>query len=154
VFLSGFQLFYLGRILYSRPLQHVCDNLVEITNEIFFTVLALILVYLNTEDKWKGSNTSIYMYILISNNFVIVSIMFGNLMRNIFVKCKAKCSKNSKTAPKAPQPKPPIILARPSTTSKIYTKSDLSGATKLSTNQLAQQPQNNIIIKKIPRKTD
>mmetsp|Transcript_9278 Transcript_9278/g.8936 ORF Transcript_9278/g.8936 Transcript_9278/m.8936 type:complete len:95 (-) Transcript_9278:50-334(-) len=94
------------------------------------------------------------MYILISNNFVIVSIMFGNLMRNIFVKCKAKCSKNSKTAPKAPQPKPPIILARPSTTSKIYTKSDLSGATKLSTNQLAQQPQNNIIIKKIPRKTD
>ncbi|CAI2384176.1 unnamed protein product [Moneuplotes crassus] len=105
VFLSVFQLFYFSRIVYSRPLAGKCENIVEITNEVFFTVLACLLLHLNTTDVWEGTNTSVYLYILISNNVVIAMIMLSNLIYDLSCKLKRRCSKTIKTQakPKAPE---------------------------------------------------
>ncbi|CAI2384325.1 unnamed protein product [Moneuplotes crassus] len=111
-FMSVYQLLYVIRLAWSRPFENICDNLVEIINELFFTVACCSLCYLNTDSAWEGMGTELYMYLLMSNNFVIVSIMFANTIRSFATKCKKKCSKSTKTSQK-PQPPKPLTIKPP-----------------------------------------
>lgn len=83
-FIVMFQVLYLFRIIYVRPFESTTDNLVEITNEVFFTTACCLLVYLNNDNAWSGTNTDYYLILLISNNLVVVMIMLGKFLNIIY----------------------------------------------------------------------
>ena len=71
------QVVYLVFMVYSRPFEVVENNIVELTNEVFFTFLLMALWHLNTEENWKGTATDVYMFVLMGNNIVIAMILFS-----------------------------------------------------------------------------
>ena len=75
--LSIIQFLYILSLLYLRPYRETKGNLIEILNEIYFGFLALFLAIVNTEDKWNSTKTNTYMWVLISNTFVVLVIALG-----------------------------------------------------------------------------
>jgi hypothetical protein len=71
------QVIYLIFLAYLRPFELAENNIVELTNEVFFTFLLTSLCYLNTEARWNGTATDVYMYILMGNNIAIATILFS-----------------------------------------------------------------------------
>jgi hypothetical protein len=70
------QAIYIVTLMCSRPFIKTDDNLVEIINEVFFTILLSSLTYLNSEEIWKGVKTDIYYYTLLGNNVVMILVLF------------------------------------------------------------------------------
>jgi hypothetical protein len=70
------QAIHILTLMYLRPFRKTDDNLVEIINEVFFTVLLSSLAYLNSEEIWKGVKTDVYYYTLLGNNVVIILVLF------------------------------------------------------------------------------
>ena len=62
--LSIIQFCYVIWIIVLRPFSETKGNIIEIINELFFIVLLGSLVYLNSEENWNATNTSIYQYSL------------------------------------------------------------------------------------------
>lgn len=80
--LAIFQVIYFVRIITMLPYENQVENLVEITNEIFFIILSGSLFYWNTEDVWKGSAADGYIIILVANNAAVLSIILGKFINN------------------------------------------------------------------------
>ena len=73
--LSIFQIWYLIYIVILRPFEEKRNNIIEIVNEIFFCILLISLIFLNSESVWNSTLIEIYMWIIISNTlafFIIV----------------------------------------------------------------------------------
>ena len=75
--LSIIQFLYILSLLYLRPYEETKGNLIEILNEIYFGFLVLFLAIVNTEDEWNSAKTNTYMWILVSNTFVVLVIVLG-----------------------------------------------------------------------------
>ena len=75
--LSSVQLAYVIYLSWVRPYVEVKGNLIEILNEIYFSVLLAALFILNTESEWTSLKTSIYMWMLVSNTLVVFIIVIG-----------------------------------------------------------------------------
>jgi hypothetical protein len=71
------QVIYLVFMVYSRPFELLENNIVELTNEVFFTFLLTALWHLNTKEKWTRIATDVYMFVLMGNNIVIAMILFS-----------------------------------------------------------------------------
>ena len=71
------QVFYILNLSYLRPYEETKGNLIEIFNEIYFGFLILFLAIVNTEDEWNSIKTNIYMWVLVSNTFVMLVIVLG-----------------------------------------------------------------------------
>ena len=69
---------YLPIIIALRPFKKVTDNLIEIMNEVFFLVLLSLLMFLNKSDEWDSTTKNVYLNIIVSNSFAILSLMLGN----------------------------------------------------------------------------
>ena len=82
--LSIIQFFYVIWIIVLRPFSETKGNIIEIINELFFIVLLGSLVYLNSEENWNATNTSIYVWIITSNNLVAFIIVLGTFQHLIF----------------------------------------------------------------------
>ena len=80
VILTILQLIYFVWLSYLRPYEWRKENLIEILNEIYFSLLLLLLSIFNTEDEWSYSKTTIYMWILVSNTFIIFIIVSCKLV--------------------------------------------------------------------------
>ena len=74
------QLIYLGYICYLRPFKEFKDNLIEIMNEAYFLLLLSSLLYLNTADKWSSTFISIYMWVLQSDNLILINIILCHFL--------------------------------------------------------------------------
>ena len=77
IVLSLIQFFYISSLIYLRPYEEAKDNLIEILNEIYFGLLALFLAIVNIEDQWNSTKTNTYMWVLVSNPFVVLVIVSG-----------------------------------------------------------------------------
>ena len=77
IVLSLIQFFYILSLLYLRPYEETKGNLIEILNEIYFGFFVLFLGIVNTEDKWNSIKTNAYMWVLVSNTFVVLIIVSG-----------------------------------------------------------------------------
>ena len=75
--LSIIQLWYLVFIIFLRPFANKKDNIIEISNEIFFWALLSSLIFLNTESDWNPAITDIYMWTIALNSMFIFSIMMS-----------------------------------------------------------------------------
>ena len=58
--LIGLQLVYLGVLVFIRPYEEVKWNIVEIINEVYFTLLLAFLLKYNTVTDWIGTPTTVY----------------------------------------------------------------------------------------------
>ena len=77
IFLSIIQVVYILNLSYLRPYEETKGNLIEILNEIYFGFLVLFLAIVNTEDEWNSIKTNTYMWVLVSNTFVVLVIVLG-----------------------------------------------------------------------------
>ena len=71
------QLIYLPTIVYLRAFKRVTDNIIDIMNEVYFLVLLIILIFYNKESHWDLSTSYAYLYLIMSNFCVILTLMLG-----------------------------------------------------------------------------
>ena len=75
VILSILEIWYLIYIVILRPFKEKKDNIIEITNEIFFSVLLSSLIFLNSENDWNSILIDIYIWIIMSNTLTVFIII-------------------------------------------------------------------------------
>ena len=73
------QLLYGGFIIYSRPYKERKENIIEIINEIYFTLFLSTFMALNYEDDWNSFKISVYIWTHVSNFVMVFIIVFGKL---------------------------------------------------------------------------
>ena len=69
------QIWYLIYIIIFSPFKEKRNNIIEISNEIFFSILLNSLIFLNSEGDWNSTLTEVYMWIIISNTLTIFIII-------------------------------------------------------------------------------
>lgn len=79
IILISLQIMYMGAIIALRPFKETTNNLVEIVNEVFFTGFLGSQFHLNSSDRWSDKTTDVFIYFLMSNNFVVMLILLGKL---------------------------------------------------------------------------
>ena len=84
VILSLIQIGYVVYLSYIRPYKDSKGNLIEILNEFYFCFLIIYLIAINTENEWSILKEKIYLYVLVSNTFVIFMIDLGKVWHKIF----------------------------------------------------------------------
>ena len=77
--LSFIQLFYFVFIIILRPFESIKDNIIEISNEIFYCILLWFLIFWNSEENWSPKITEVYIWIITSNYIETFIIIFGKL---------------------------------------------------------------------------
>ena len=84
IILTIIQALYTICLSYLRPYKETKGNIIEILNEIYFGFLILFLTFTNTEDEWNSVKTSIYMWVLVTNTFIVFIIVLGKTWITIF----------------------------------------------------------------------
>ena len=73
--LTVIQVAYFAYLSYLRPYVGIKGNLIEILNELYFSFLILFLAIVNNEGKWSSNKERSYMWILVSNTFIVFFIV-------------------------------------------------------------------------------
>jgi len=76
------QLFYTCLLLYIRYFEKIKDNIIEIYNECVYWVLLILLVYFQTESRWNGVVTNVYMGLMMSCGFFLLAVSLSMLDKN------------------------------------------------------------------------
>ena len=103
---SAIQLSYIAILCFLRPFQHTKDMLSNWVNEGVYFVLCILLTFFNTEDRWSLAVENMYIWIIISNNLILIilDIVF-------WFKWKSKtfiAANIEKTEVYKVEPKPPL----------------------------------------------
>lgn len=77
IWLFVIQAGYLTLFLVIRPYNKVYMNLLECTNEVYFSALIIIFFVLNNDKKWTDSRSNTVLTLLMSNSIVVLAIMLG-----------------------------------------------------------------------------
>ena len=77
VFFVSVQIVYLISLIVLRPMETVKDNIIEILNEIWFSMLTGGLSYLHHEKAWNKTFEDIYYYLLVSNSIIVAMIVLS-----------------------------------------------------------------------------
>jgi hypothetical protein len=67
-------------ILIARPFDTTKGNVIEIVNELIYTVLSLSLFYLNNKSAWQKSLQYVYIALIISCSAITGLITFVDLI--------------------------------------------------------------------------
>ena len=87
------QFVYLSLFIIVRPYNWVKDNVLEITNEVYYFVMITLLVHFNSDSRWTGTAETLYFCLIVANSITIVLIMISKILINKF--SKNKFSKNN-----------------------------------------------------------
>ncbi|CAI2368231.1 unnamed protein product [Moneuplotes crassus] len=99
------QVAYSANILYLRPMESKLNNLVECTNEIFYIFFVAFLLKFNSEQKWEGWPTSVYLWVVLANSAVIsVLILAGGVSDCVNKISTWKCKKPMDKMPNLQNP--------------------------------------------------
>ena len=71
---SAVQLLYMAVIIIQRAYESKILNLIEILNEIFFSIFLLYLFIYNSESEWRNEPKIVYSSLLVLNNLFILLI--------------------------------------------------------------------------------
>ena len=85
------QALYLTHLIIIRPFKEIGDNLLEIINELFYSLLITLLVHFNSVSRWTKSVESLYLFLIIANSFwsvllIISKISIWYILGSILVK--------------------------------------------------------------------
>ena len=79
-----FQVCYLWFSVFFKPFSEIKDNILEMMNEVFYTLLWSSLIYFQTQDKWSQVFENIYIGLMMLNNWIFALISFCNFIYNYF----------------------------------------------------------------------
>ena len=79
-----------------RPFAEVKSNIIEIMNEVIFSILCIILTVLNQKSMWFPSLANILIYALMSNGFWIIFILSSDITIVCLEKYRVKTKPNNK----------------------------------------------------------
>jgi len=116
------QILYTSFMIVVRPFKEPANNLIEWLNEIFFLLIVAYLMKYNSKQAWSPMPTKIYIYILMLNNIVVVSIIS---VVGITQLIKKLCSKKKPNTFKIPQIIPPKTNPRRFDDSNVIATSDI-----------------------------
>ena len=74
------QLIYLAWVVAVRPYSEVKSNIIEITNEILFSLCFGVLLFVHKESSWNSNNTNAYIWVIMFGNITTFVIVLGNLI--------------------------------------------------------------------------
>ncbi|CAI2386341.1 unnamed protein product [Moneuplotes crassus] len=69
------QVLYLFILMIAKPFEDRTNNVIELVNEIIFTILIGLLCRFNTEKAWNGSIDSIFISIMLFNTLIVTVIL-------------------------------------------------------------------------------
>ena len=72
------QLIFIILLIFKRPYSDMKSNIIEVINEIYFFVILISLLHFNSIDRWIGTPTTAYIWIISSNNIISFAIIMGN----------------------------------------------------------------------------
>ena len=78
------QIFYLGYIAILRPQGAFKENLIDFINEVFYFYFVGFMLYYNSEERWSDTVTDVYFWIMMSNNFILMFVIFSKQFITIF----------------------------------------------------------------------
>ncbi|CAI2363645.1 unnamed protein product [Moneuplotes crassus] len=116
------QVLYTSYMIVVRSFKEPANNVIECLNEIFYVLIVAYLMKYNTKHAWTSMSTKIYIYILMLNNIVVVSIIS---VVGIAQLCKKLCGKKKPDTFEIPQIIPPKTNARRFNDSNIIATSDI-----------------------------
>lgn len=64
-------------MIYLKAFEKFSMNLINATNEIFFSVLVAILIVVNSETTWNSALENVYAYIILGNSGVGIAIVLS-----------------------------------------------------------------------------
>ena len=70
------QIAYLAYIAVLRPNAGFKENLIDFINEVFYLYFVGFMLYYNSEDRWSDTVTDVYFWIMMSNNFILMFVLF------------------------------------------------------------------------------
>ena len=68
------QICYFGVMLWIRPFKAKTDGIIDMLNELFFTILSLLIIHFNEESRWNQVISSVFIWIIFAN-FCITSLI-------------------------------------------------------------------------------
>ena len=77
---ASIQVLYTLWVVYIRYFDIVKDNVVEIYNECVYSVLLLLLIHFQTEDRWNQTITYAYMGLMMSCGFFLLVVSLGKCL--------------------------------------------------------------------------
>lgn len=81
--LLGTQIVYWVALVVLRPFEEAKNNLVEITNETFYFVFIVLMLFLTSEEKWTESMTKLFLGLMTANTLIVTLISFGKCAKFI-----------------------------------------------------------------------
>ena len=82
--IAFFQIWYLFYSVIIRQFSELKDNILEILNEVFYTILWSLLIFFKAEEKWSTTFENFYIGLMIWNNLLFALISFGMQILNHF----------------------------------------------------------------------
>ena len=67
---------YLSYIAVLRPNAGFKENLIDFINEVFYFYFVGFMLYYNSENRWSDTVTDVYFWIMMSNNFILMFVLF------------------------------------------------------------------------------
>jgi hypothetical protein len=76
-----FQILYCSIIWAILPFSELKDNILELTNEMFYTALWLFLLFYNSKPSWDPASQTLYISLLMLNNVIFTIISLGKVRK-------------------------------------------------------------------------
>jgi cysteine-rich repeat protein len=83
---SIYQLGHIIFIIAVRPFEKTKDNIIEIFNEIIFTVILSGINYLHSKENWRGQFIDAYVYLIMAPGIFISLISLGKTLSQPLLK--------------------------------------------------------------------
>jgi hypothetical protein len=61
-----YQLLHFWTIIFIRPFSSMKDNIIEVFNELVFTIILWSVIYLNKEEKWNSITVDAFVHLLMA----------------------------------------------------------------------------------------
>jgi cysteine-rich repeat protein len=80
IFPTIYQFLHICYILIVRPFTRVKDNIIEIYNELAFTLMLSGLIYLRKESKWNEEFTDTYVYLMMTPGIFMMLVTLSKFL--------------------------------------------------------------------------
>ena len=64
------QICYFGMMLWMRPFEAKTNGIIDMSNELFFTILSLLIIHFNEESRWNHVISSVFMWTIFTNALI------------------------------------------------------------------------------------
>ena len=75
------QIAYMCILIIKRPYAEVKSNIIEIINEVYFITMLISLLFYNSIDRWLGTPTTAYVWVMSSNNMISFTIVLSKKLK-------------------------------------------------------------------------